>query len=80
MRERNTQGLDKTAWWVTVVNLSSEQLFTALATAMEQRVSEFKVQGVANTAWAFARARQFDEKLSKAIARATDRRLREFNG
>ena len=46
-------------------------LFSTLARAAEQRVSEFNPQELANTAWAFAMVVRLDALLFAALARAT---------
>ena len=55
------------------------RLFTALATASEQRLRDFSAQNVSNTMWAFATADHFDERLFAALVRAAERRVSEFN-
>ena len=50
MREFNAQNLANTAWAFAIVNRPNEELFTALARAIEQRVSEFKTKALPNTA------------------------------
>ena len=54
-------------------------LFTALATAAEQRMKDFDAQGLANTAWAFATAGQSDAVLFTALANAAEQRMDDFD-
>ena len=49
-----------------------KRLFTALATAAERRMSEFKPQELASTAWAFATVKQQQENLFTGLARAAE--------
>ena len=74
------QELANTAWPFATVNQSDEKLFTALATAAEQRVREFSEQDYANLAWAFATMNQSDEKLFTLLARAAEQCVDDSNG
>ena len=51
----------------------------ALASAVEQRLTDFNAQNVANTAWAFATVNLRDEKLFAALTIAWERRLGEVD-
>ena len=53
-------------------------LFGRLATAAEQRASNFNTQNLANTAWAFAQARQLDTQLFMVLAKVSEWRVGSF--
>ena len=57
------------AWAFATVKQIHEKLFTAVAKAAEQQLSEFTAQGVANRLWAFATVKHQDAKLFKILAR-----------
>ena len=61
--ELNPLEFANTAWASAKVMHRDEKLFTALARAAEQRLSEFKPQELANTAWALAKVSVPDERL-----------------
>eukprot|EP00747_Dinoflagellata_sp_TGD_P067707 gnl/TRDRNA2_/TRDRNA2_155400_c0_seq2.p1 gnl/TRDRNA2_/TRDRNA2_155400_c0~~gnl/TRDRNA2_/TRDRNA2_155400_c0_seq2.p1 ORF type:complete len:101 (-),score=22.25 gnl/TRDRNA2_/TRDRNA2_155400_c0_seq2:89-391(-) len=52
-------------------------LFTTLAGAAEQRVTEFNAQDLGNMAWALAKANLLDEKLFTVLARKAEQHVNE---
>ena len=67
------------AWAFDKASQLDEQLFGALASAVERQVDDFSAQDLVNVAWTFANADQVNDKLFVALAGAVKRLLDEFS-
>merc|ERR1711924_157377 len=79
MGDFKAQELAITTWAFVTVGQPAARLFTALARAAEQHLSDLAPQTLANTAWSFATVGHPEAQLFMALARAAEQHMGGFN-